>query len=29
VDGVAPTELEVIRDLARCLRLIREWRVPG
>jgi len=25
---VAPTELEVIRELARCLRLIREGRVP-
>ena len=27
--AVAPTELEVIRELARCLRLIREGRVPG
>ena len=26
--AVAPTELEVIRELARCLRLIREGRVP-
>jgi hypothetical protein len=26
--AVAPTELEVIRELARCLRLIREVRVP-
>jgi hypothetical protein len=27
--AVAPTEAEVIRELARCLRLIREGRVPG
>jgi hypothetical protein len=26
--AVAPTELEVIRELARCLRVIREGRVP-
>ena len=26
---VGPTELEVISELARCLRLIREGRVPG
>jgi hypothetical protein len=26
--AVAPTELEVIRELARCLRLIREGQVP-
>ena len=26
--AVAPTELEVVRELARCLRLIREGRVP-
>ena len=26
--AVAPTELEVIGELARCLRLIREGRVP-
>ena len=27
--AVAPTELEVIGELARCLRLIREGLVPG
>jgi hypothetical protein len=27
--AVAPTEIEVIRELARRLRLIREGRVPG
>jgi hypothetical protein len=27
--AVAPTQLEVIHELARCLRLIREGRVPG
>ena len=26
--AVAATELEVVRELARCLRLIREGRVP-
>jgi hypothetical protein len=26
--AVAPTEVGVIRELARCLRLIREGRVP-
>jgi hypothetical protein len=26
--AVAPTELGVTRELARCLRLIREGRVP-
>ena len=26
--AVAPTELEVVRELARCLRLIREGRMP-
>jgi hypothetical protein len=26
--AVAPTELEVVRELARCLRLIRGGRVP-
>ena len=26
--AVAPTELEVVRELARCLRLIRDGRVP-
>jgi hypothetical protein len=27
--AVAPTELEVIYELARCLRLLREGRVPA
>ena len=27
--AVAATELEVFRELARCLRQIREGRVPG
>jgi hypothetical protein len=27
--AVAATELDVVRELARCLRLIREGRVPG
>ena len=27
--AVGPTELEVIHEQARCLRLIREGRVPG
>ena len=27
--AVAVTELEVVRELARCLRLIREGRMPG
>ena len=27
--AVAPTKLEVLHELARCLRLIREGRVPG
>jgi hypothetical protein len=26
--AIAPTELEVIRGMRRCLRLIREGRVP-
>ena len=26
--AIGPTELEVMRELARCLRLIREGRVP-
>jgi hypothetical protein len=26
--AVAPIELEVVREIARCLRLIREGRVP-
>ena len=26
--AVAPTEVEVVRELARCLRLTREGRVP-
>ena len=27
--AVAQSELEVVRELARCLRLIRDGRVPG
>jgi hypothetical protein len=27
--AVAATELEVVREMARCLRAIREVRVPG